>query len=124
MLLEALRLDPNLTGALLNLGAHEAQTGRFPEALSHLRKAYALDPRFSPTAKELAQALVAAADAERKAGRPDQAVALYREALTVEPGTAQARDGLEALSAGRAADGITRLPADGITRLPADGIKR
>jgi len=108
MLLEALRLDPNLTGALLNLGSHEAQTGRFAEALSHLRRAYALDPRFFASAMELAQALVAAAAAERKAGRPDQAMALYREALTVQPGNAQARDGLEAISAGRAADGTKR----------------
>ena len=58
-------------------------------------------PAFSATAKELAQALVAAADAERKAGRPDQALTLYREALTVQPSAAQARDGLEALAAGR-----------------------
>ncbi|MDO8476468.1 MAG: tetratricopeptide repeat protein [Candidatus Rokubacteria bacterium] len=108
MLREALRLDPNLTGALLNLGSYEAQTGRFAEALAHLRKAYALDPRFSGSVKELAQALVAAAAAERKAGRPDQAMALYQEALTVQPGNAQARDGLEALSAGRPADGLGR----------------
>jgi tetratricopeptide (TPR) repeat protein len=108
MLREALRLDPNLTGALLNLGSYEAQTGRFAEALAHLRNAYALDPRFSGSVKELAQALVAAAAAERKAGRPDQAMALYQEALTVQPGNAQARDGLEALSAGRPADGLRR----------------
>jgi len=108
MLREALHLDPNLTGALLNLGSYEAQTGRFAEALAHLRKAYALDPRFSGSVKELAQALVAAAAAERKAGRPDQAMALYQEALTVQPGNAEARDGLEALSAGRPADGLRR----------------
>jgi tetratricopeptide (TPR) repeat protein len=108
LLREALRLDPNLTGALLNLGSYEARTERFAEALAHLRKAYALDPRFSGSVKELAQALVAAADAERKAGRPDQAMALYQEALTVQPGNAQARDGLEALSARRPADGLRR----------------
>ncbi len=60
------------------------------------------------TVKELAQALVAAAAAERKTGRQDKAMALYQEALTVDPGNAQARDGLEALSAGRPADGLRR----------------
>ena len=108
MLREALRLDSDLAGALLNLGSYEAQMGRFAEALAHLRKAYALDPRFSGSVKELAQALVAAADAERKAGRPGQAMSLYQEALTVQPGNAQARDGLEALPAGRPADGPRR----------------
>ena len=32
-------------------------------------------------------------------------MALYQEALTVQPGNAQAREGLEALSAGRPANG-------------------
>lgn len=98
MLRVALQLDPNLTGALLNLGAHLAQTGRFAEALSLLRKSYANDPNFSGSVTELARALVAAADWEGKAGRPDQAMALYREALAVQPANARARDGLEALS--------------------------
>jgi protein O-mannosyl-transferase len=108
MLRVALRLDPNLTGALLNLGAYQAQTGRFAEGLANLRKAYAHDPGFPGSAKELARALVAAADSERKAGRPDQAMVLYQEALAVQPRNAQARDGLEALSAGRPADGPSR----------------
>jgi len=102
MLREAIRLDPNLTGALLNLGGYEAQTGRFGEALVHLRKAYALDPTYFGTVKELAWALDAAAAAERKAGRPAEALALYQEALKVQPGNAEAREGVEALSAGGA----------------------
>jgi Flp pilus assembly protein TadD len=101
MLRLALRLDPNLTGALLNLGAYEAQTGRFAEGLSHLRKAYALEPTSFGTVKELAWALVAAAAAEREAGHPSEAMALYQEALAVQPGNAQAREAIEALSAGR-----------------------
>ena len=108
MLRLAVRLDPNLTGALLNLGAYEAQTGRFAESLSHLRKAYALDPTYFGTVKELAWALVAAAAAERKAGRTSEALALYQEALAVQPANAQAQDGLEALSAGRPAGGPRR----------------
>jgi len=108
MLRVALRLDANLTGALLNLGAYQAQTRRFAEALSNLRKAYAHDPGFPGSAKELARALVAAADSERKAGRPDQAMVLYQEALAVQPRNAQAREGLEALSVGRPADGPRR----------------
>jgi Tfp pilus assembly protein PilF len=108
MLRLAVRLDPNLTGALLNLGAYEAQTGRFAESLSHLRKAYALDPTYFGTVKELAWALVAAAAAERKAGRTSEALALYQEALAVQPANAQAREGLDALSAGRPAGGARR----------------
>lgn len=108
MLRLAVRIDPNLTGALLNLGAHEAQTGRFAEGLSHLRKAYALDPTSYGTVKGLAWALVAAAASERKAGHPSEALALYQEALAVQPANAQAREGLEALSAGRPAGGARR----------------
>lgn len=108
MLRLSVRLDPNLTGALLNLGAYEAQTGRFAEGLSHLRKAYALDPTYFGTVKELAWALVAAAASERKAGHPSEALALYQEALAVQPANAQAREGLEALSAGRPAGGARR----------------
>lgn len=108
MLRLAIRLDPNLTGALLNLGGYEAQTGRFSEALAHLRKAHALDPTYFGIAKGLAEALVAAAAAERKAARPAEALALYQEALTVQPSNAQAREGFEALSAGRPAGGARR----------------
>jgi protein O-mannosyl-transferase len=108
MLRLAIRLDPILPGPLINLGAFEAQTGRFSEALPHLRKAYALDPKHFGAVKELARALVAAAASERKAGHPSEAFALYQEALTVQPDNAQAGDGLEALSAGRPADGPRR----------------
>ena len=101
MLRLAIRIDPNLTGALLNLGGHEARMGHFNEALAHLRKAYALDPTFSGTVAELVSALVAAAAAESRAGRAPEARALYQEALGVQPGNAEARQGLEALSAPR-----------------------
>ncbi len=103
MLRMALRLDPNLTGAQLNLGMYEAQTGRFDEALAHLRNAYAHDSRFPGAAQELARALVLAAAFELKRGRPDQAIALYREALSVQPGNTQAREELQALVARRSA---------------------
>ncbi len=103
MLRLALRLDPELTGAQLNLGLYETQTGRFDEALAHLRKAYAHNPKFPGAANELARALVLAAAFERKSGRPDQAMTLYREALSVQPGNAQAREGLEGLVAPRGA---------------------
>jgi len=103
MLRLALRLDPDLTGAQLNLGLYETQTGRFDEALGHLRKAYAHDPKFPGAAKELGRALVLAAAFEGKSGRPDRAIALYREALAVQPGNARAREELEALVARRGA---------------------
>jgi protein O-mannosyl-transferase len=103
MLRTALRLDPALTGAQLNLGMYEAETGRFDEALAHLREAYARDPKFPGAAKELGRALVLAAAFELKSGRPDQATALYGEALLVQPGNTQAREELQALVARRGA---------------------
>ena len=103
MLRTALRLDPALTGAQLNLGMYEAQTGRFDEALAHLREAYARDPKFPGAAKELGRALVLAAAFELKSGRPAQATALYREALLVQPGDTQVREELQALVARRGA---------------------
>jgi Tfp pilus assembly protein PilF len=103
MLRLALRLDPDLTGAQLNLGQYETQRGRFDEALAHLRKAYAHNPQFPGAAKELVRTLVLAAASEGTSGRPDQAMALYREALSVQPGNTQAREELEALADRRGA---------------------
>ena len=99
MLKEALRLDPNLTGALVNLGTHQARAGRFAEALPYLRRAYALDSAFPGAAQELTATFIAQAALELKAGRAADAAALYREALTVQPGNAEARKGLEGLAA-------------------------
>ena len=103
MLRLALRLDPDLTGAQLNLGQYETQRGRFDEALAHLRKAYAHNPQFPGAAKELVRTLVLAAASEGTSGRPDQAMALYREALSVQPGNTQAREELDALADRRGA---------------------
>jgi protein O-mannosyl-transferase len=119
MLRLALRIDPDLTGAQLNLGLYEAQTGRFDEALGHLRKAYARDPKFPGAAKELGKTLVLAAAHEVQGGRPDQAGALYREALSVQPGDVQAQAGLQALGAPPSA-----APAGPAASTPASTPKR
>jgi len=103
MLRLALRLDPDLTGAQLNLGLHEAQAGHFDEALAHLRKAYARDRKFPGAAKELERVLVLAAAHELEDGRPEEAIALYREAVSVQPGDTQAQEALQALLARRGA---------------------
>ncbi len=108
MLQVALRLDPRLTGALTNMGALKAQDGHYTEALRYFRKAYAGDPKFRDLAGNYALALVYEADAQRKAGHQSEASALYQEALAVQPANAQAREGLEALSAGRPAGGVRR----------------
>ena len=103
MLRLALRLDPDLTGAQLNLGLYEAQTGRFDEALAHLRKAYARDRKFPGAAKELERVLILAAAHELEGGRAEEAIALYREAVSVQPGDKQAQEALQALLARRGA---------------------
>lgn len=108
MLQLALRLDPGLTGALMNMGALRAQEGRYTEALGYFRKAYAGNPKFADLARNYALALVYEAAGQRKAGHPSEALALYQEALAVQPANVQAREGLEALSAGRPAGGARR----------------
>ena len=104
MLREALHLDPDLTGALVNLGSQQARAGRFAEALPHLRRAYARDPVFPDAARVLTAALIGQAALELRSGRAPLAATLYREALAVQPGNAEAREGLDGLVS-------TRVPA-------------
>jgi tetratricopeptide (TPR) repeat protein len=104
MLREALHLDPDLTGALVNLGSQQARAGRFAEALPHLRRAYARDPVFPDAARVLTAALIGQAALELRSGRAPLAATLYREALAVQPGNAEAREGLDGLAS-------TRVPA-------------
>jgi len=108
MLQVALRLDPGLTGALMNMGALRAQEGHYTEALRYFRKAYAGDPKFGDLARNYTLALVYEAGEQRNAGHRSEALALYQEALAVQPANAQAREGLDALSAGRPAGGARR----------------
>jgi len=54
---EALRLHPDYAGAEENLGVLYKRRGDLRSALSHFRKAHALDPDLSPAACDLAGAL-------------------------------------------------------------------
>jgi tetratricopeptide (TPR) repeat protein len=102
MLRLALKLDPNLTGALANMGALYAQTGRLAESLPYFRRAWAQDPYFANLARDYAAALLEIAKSEREAGRAIQAMALLQETLLVSPADAEARRQLDAMTATRA----------------------
>ncbi|MBI1726907.1 MAG: hypothetical protein HYR50_06540, partial [Candidatus Rokubacteria bacterium] len=108
MLRVALRLDPGLTGALMNMGALRAQEGHYTEALHYFRKAYAGNPKFADLARNYALALVYEAGEQRKAGRRLETMALLQEALAVQPANEQAQEALDALLAGRPAPGPRR----------------
>src|SRR5262249_55711304 len=99
MLTTALRLDPALTGALMNMGALRAQEGRYAEALTYFRPAYARDPKFGDLARNFALALVYEGEEQKKAWHRLEAMAQYQEALAVMPGDAEARRQLDALRA-------------------------
>jgi tetratricopeptide (TPR) repeat protein len=115
MLHLALRLEPNLTGALANLGAVYSQQGKYAESLPYYRRAFAQHAGFAGLARNYSLALVASAAEERRAGRALVAKVLLQEALAVIPGDAEARGQLQALlaepggvDAGPAGPGPTR----------------
>jgi len=68
MLLLALSLDKNDTGALANLGAVYSQQGKYAQSLPYYRQAFLQDPRWKSLAPNYSQALVARAAEERRAG--------------------------------------------------------
>jgi tetratricopeptide (TPR) repeat protein len=109
MLHLALSLDKNDTGALANLAAVYSQQGKYALSLPYYRQAFAQDPRFKGLAPNYSQALVARAAEERRAGGAPAAKALLQEALSVNPGDAEARRQLQALLA--EPGGVERAPA-------------
>jgi tetratricopeptide (TPR) repeat protein len=106
MLRLALRLEPNFTAALANLGAVYAQQSRYAESLPYYRQAFAQDPGFTNLTPNYVLALTARAAEEQRAGRALVAATLLHEALAVRPADAEAQRQLQALLAERVrADG-------------------
>jgi tetratricopeptide (TPR) repeat protein len=92
---EAVRLWPHYAYAHINLGNWLLATGHASEALEHLDRAVALQPDlfWAPYYRGVA--------AERLNAPPSERAAWYRRALSLSPGFAPARAGLErALAAG------------------------
>jgi tetratricopeptide (TPR) repeat protein/uncharacterized membrane protein YgcG len=102
---EAVKLAPDMADAhrALGLGLHIAL--RLDEAAAEYKRALELDPN---TKKATRRSL---ADLNRAAGKPEVALALYREQLEVEPNDRAARAGvvLSLLDLGRAEEGQKEL---------------
>lgn len=102
---QAVKLAPDMADAhrALGLGLHIAL--RLDEAAAEYKRALELDPN---TKKATRRSL---ADLNRAAGKPEAALALYREQLAVEPNDRAARAGvvLSLLDLGRAEEGQKEL---------------
>ena len=82
---EAIRLAPQYSEATANLGALYARQRRYAEALPVLRRAVALSPQFGNARSNLAFALDNAGIDLAQAGRPAEAIGLFREATELVP---------------------------------------
>jgi tetratricopeptide (TPR) repeat protein len=103
---EALRLDPNLPYADLNLAGALERMGRLTEAIAVDRAAVRRRPDWAGVHETLADAL-------NHAGRLAEATAEYREALRLNPAYSQAENGLGTVLArsGRTAEAMARVEA-------------
>jgi Flp pilus assembly protein TadD len=82
---EAIRLMASYPDAVANLGVLHARQRKYPEAIAELRRALAMSPQHANARRNLAFALDNAGIQLAQAGRPGDAVALFREATTLEP---------------------------------------
>ena len=81
----AVRLNPGLGQALANLGELYAEQGRYEDALPPLRRVFQISPTFPRIRANLGQSLRRRGDQLAEAGRPDEAQALFKEALQLQP---------------------------------------
>ena len=81
----ALRQDPRLREALVNLGELYGKQGRYEEALPLLRRAFQVSPDVPRLRTNLGQALRRRGAELAQIGKPEEAQALLREALQVQP---------------------------------------
>jgi tetratricopeptide (TPR) repeat protein len=89
---EALRLDPNLSAAYVDMGTIFASQGRLADAVAEYRKAVELNPRRAHARWCLAATL-------QRMGRIPEAVAHYREAVRIDPNMPQALENLATILA-------------------------
>ncbi len=85
---EAIRLAPQYGEATANLGALYARQRRYAEAIVVLRRAIVLSPHLDSARRHLAFALDDAAVDLAQAGKPAEAVGLFREATELLPAEA------------------------------------
>lgn len=85
---------PDSPTALNNAGAQLLQRGRYQEALAPLRKALELQPGLDEARASLSDALALLAQDEAEAGRTDAALLRLREAVGVEPESAERQNDL------------------------------
>ena len=81
----ALRLNPRLGQALANLGELYAKQGRYEDALPPLRRVFQISPGVPRIRASLGQSLQGRGDQLAEAGRLDEAQALFKEALRLQP---------------------------------------
>jgi Flp pilus assembly protein TadD len=82
---EAIRLMPRYADAVANLGALHARQRRYAEAIVELRRAVALSPQHETARINLAFAFDSAGIELARAGRPAEAVPLFRESTAIMP---------------------------------------
>jgi len=80
-----LRAVPDNPAALNNVGVQLMRQSRFSEAVPVLRKALIIQPDLKEARESLSDSLVALSDQYQQAGKINEAIALSREAVTVEP---------------------------------------
>lgn len=90
---EALRMKPNDAGLHNNFGVVLAQQGRLEEAVQHYQTALKLDKSSMQTYVNVAKAL-------ERLGRKDKAAGELKEALSIKPDYAEAKELLRQLNAG------------------------
>ena len=81
----AVRLNPNLAQALATLGELYAKQGRHQDALPPLRRVFQMAPTFPRIRANLGESLRRRGHQLAEAGKPDEAQALFKEALQFQP---------------------------------------
>jgi len=107
----AIALDPGFAEAHNNQATILATLGRVDESLEELRAALRLKPDYGDAKRNLAAILERTSSEEANRGDLGHAIAGYREAVTVEPGDADARSdlGLALAITGQVADALKEL---------------
>jgi tetratricopeptide (TPR) repeat protein len=94
-----LQAVPQSAAALNNVGTALLEQGRYQEALAPLRKVLELQPGLEQARSSLSDTLALLAQQRAQAGQPDAALVYLREAVQVEPDSAERRNDLAVILA-------------------------
>ncbi len=86
---QALGLDPKYIDARFNLASVEASNEEWPAAVADFQKILELNPQHKNARERLGQVEFLWGDALAQSGKPEQAVARYRESLVTRPDDAE-----------------------------------